>query len=153
MLYLAILDILTVLLCQSKDLVKAYPPFVNFFEMSKDTIVRCEKQKPRFHAFLKVCETMYIRVYIHVSVGFEVTICLMLKIIHFSSLCELSFEKHCEHVYMSSLRHLSGLLSFNISVFLPPDQSVEARVWAAEAGGASDSPRAETAKRCPPSQR
>lgn len=39
---------------QSKELVKAYPPFVNFFEMSKDTIVRCEKQKPRFHAFLKV---------------------------------------------------------------------------------------------------
>uniref|UniRef100_A0A8C7G2E1 Epithelial cell transforming 2 n=1 Tax=Oncorhynchus kisutch TaxID=8019 RepID=A0A8C7G2E1_ONCKI len=38
----------------SKDLVKAYPPFVNFFEMSKDTIVRCEKQKPRFHAFLKI---------------------------------------------------------------------------------------------------
>lgn len=39
---------------QSKELVKAYPPFVNFFEMSKETIVRCEKQKPRFHAFLKV---------------------------------------------------------------------------------------------------
>uniref|UniRef100_A0A8C8G8J7 ECT2 n=1 Tax=Oncorhynchus tshawytscha TaxID=74940 RepID=A0A8C8G8J7_ONCTS len=38
----------------SKDLVKAYPPFVNFFEMSKETIVRCEKQKPRFHAFLKI---------------------------------------------------------------------------------------------------
>lgn len=42
------------LLLQSKELVKAYPPFVNFFEMSKETIVRCEKQKPRFHAFLKV---------------------------------------------------------------------------------------------------
>lgn len=40
--------------CQSGELVKAYPPFVNFFEMSKETIVRCEKQKPRFHAFLKV---------------------------------------------------------------------------------------------------
>uniref|UniRef100_A0A671MQD3 Epithelial cell transforming 2 n=1 Tax=Sinocyclocheilus anshuiensis TaxID=1608454 RepID=A0A671MQD3_9TELE len=35
-------------------LVKAYPPFVNFFEMSKETIVRCERQKPRFHAFLKI---------------------------------------------------------------------------------------------------
>lgn len=41
-------------LFQSRELVKAYPPFVNFFEMSKETIVRCEKQKPRFHAFLKV---------------------------------------------------------------------------------------------------
>uniref|UniRef100_A0A672S537 Protein ECT2-like n=1 Tax=Sinocyclocheilus grahami TaxID=75366 RepID=A0A672S537_SINGR len=36
------------------ELVKAYPPFVNFFEMSKETIVRCERQKPRFHAFLKI---------------------------------------------------------------------------------------------------
>uniref|UniRef100_A0A4W5Q1Z9 Epithelial cell transforming 2 n=1 Tax=Hucho hucho TaxID=62062 RepID=A0A4W5Q1Z9_9TELE len=43
-----------IILKYSKDLVKAYPPFVNFFEMSKDTIVRCEKQKPRFHAFLKI---------------------------------------------------------------------------------------------------
>ncbi|XP_042812540.1 protein ECT2 isoform X4 [Panthera tigris] len=38
----------------SKDLVKTYPPFVNFFEMSKETIIKCEKQKPRFHAFLKI---------------------------------------------------------------------------------------------------
>eukprot|EP00069_Balaena_mysticetus_P003068 bmy_16474T0 len=38
---------------KSKDLVKTYPPFVNFFEMSKETIIKCEKQKPRFHAFLK----------------------------------------------------------------------------------------------------
>ncbi|XP_048460561.1 protein ECT2 [Rhincodon typus] len=38
----------------SKDLVKTYPPFVNFFEMSKDTIGKCERQKPRFHAFLKI---------------------------------------------------------------------------------------------------
>ncbi|XP_061832048.1 protein ECT2 isoform X1 [Nerophis lumbriciformis] len=43
-----------IVLQYSKELVKAYPPFVNFFEMSKDTIVRCEKQKPRFHAFLKI---------------------------------------------------------------------------------------------------
>ncbi|XP_029606895.1 protein ECT2 isoform X6 [Salmo trutta] len=43
-----------IILKYSKDLVKAYLPFVNFFEMSKETIVRCEKQKPRFHAFLKI---------------------------------------------------------------------------------------------------
>ncbi|XP_061593324.1 protein ECT2 isoform X2 [Cololabis saira] len=43
-----------VFLKYSRELVKAYPPFVNFFEMSKETIVRCEKQKPRFHAFLKI---------------------------------------------------------------------------------------------------
>ncbi|NP_001396654.1 protein ECT2 isoform 12 [Mus musculus] len=38
----------------AKDLVKTYPPFVNFFEMSKEMIIKCEKQKPRFHAFLKI---------------------------------------------------------------------------------------------------
>uniref|UniRef100_A0A3B3V6R6 Epithelial cell transforming 2 n=1 Tax=Poecilia latipinna TaxID=48699 RepID=A0A3B3V6R6_9TELE len=43
-----------IILKYSKELVKAYPPFVNFFEMSKETIVRCEKQKARFHAFLKI---------------------------------------------------------------------------------------------------
>lgn len=45
---------LSLTLPQSKELVKAYPPFVNFFEMSKETIVKCERLKPRFHAFLKV---------------------------------------------------------------------------------------------------
>ncbi|XP_069474833.1 protein ECT2 isoform X6 [Ambystoma mexicanum] len=43
-----------IILNYSKDLVKTYPPFVNFFEMSKETIAKCEKQKPRFHAFLKI---------------------------------------------------------------------------------------------------
>nr|XP_020441510.1 protein ECT2 isoform X2 [Monopterus albus] len=43
-----------IILKYSKELVKAYPPFVNFFEMSKETVVQCEKQKPRFHAFLKI---------------------------------------------------------------------------------------------------
>ncbi|NWR15170.1 ECT2 protein, partial [Emberiza fucata] len=43
-----------IILKYSKDLLKTYPPFVNFFEMSKETITRCEKQKPRFHAFLKI---------------------------------------------------------------------------------------------------
>ncbi|XP_069831280.1 protein ECT2 isoform X4 [Dendropsophus ebraccatus] len=43
-----------IILCYSKDLVKIYPPFVNFFEMSKETIIKCERLKPRFHAFLKI---------------------------------------------------------------------------------------------------
>ncbi|XP_078245775.1 protein ECT2 isoform X10 [Pogona vitticeps] len=43
-----------VILKYSKDLLRTYPPFVNFFEMSKETITKCEKQKPRFHAFLKI---------------------------------------------------------------------------------------------------
>ncbi|KAG9343589.1 hypothetical protein JZ751_013759 [Albula glossodonta] len=43
-----------IILKYSKHLAKAYPQFVNFFEMSKETIVRCERLKPRFHAFLKI---------------------------------------------------------------------------------------------------
>ncbi|KAM4695432.1 protein ECT2 isoform 1-T2 [Discoglossus pictus] len=43
-----------IIITYSKDLVKTYPPFVNFFEMSKETIITCERQKPRFHAFLKI---------------------------------------------------------------------------------------------------
>ncbi|XP_063772342.1 protein ECT2 isoform X3 [Pseudophryne corroboree] len=43
-----------IIISYSNDLVKTYPPFVNFFEMSKETIIQSEKLKPRFHAFLKI---------------------------------------------------------------------------------------------------
>ncbi|KAK1137695.1 hypothetical protein K0M31_002191 [Melipona bicolor] len=39
------------------DLVKAYPPYVNFFENTKEMLDQCDQTKPRFHAFLKVCQT------------------------------------------------------------------------------------------------
>lgn len=39
------------------DLVKAYPPYVNFFENTKEMLDQCDQNKPRFHAFLKVCQT------------------------------------------------------------------------------------------------
>ena len=39
---------------QASDMMKAYPPFVNFFEFAKQTVEKCDKQKPRFHAFLKI---------------------------------------------------------------------------------------------------
>lgn len=39
------------------DLREAYPPYVNFFEQMKETLVQCDSQKPRFHAFLKICQT------------------------------------------------------------------------------------------------
>eukprot|EP00092_Neocalanus_flemingeri_P016143 GFUD01017471.1.p1 GENE.GFUD01017471.1~~GFUD01017471.1.p1 ORF type:complete len:636 (+),score=186.23 GFUD01017471.1:218-1909(+) len=38
------------------DLLKAYPPFVNFFERTKNHIQECDRKNPRFHAFLKKCE-------------------------------------------------------------------------------------------------
>ena len=34
-----------------------YPKFINFFEISKETLQRCDKQYPRFHAFLKAKES------------------------------------------------------------------------------------------------
>ncbi|KAJ7392798.1 Protein T2 [Desmophyllum pertusum] len=36
-------------------MVKVYPPFVNYFEMTKETVTRCDRDSPRFHAFLKAC--------------------------------------------------------------------------------------------------
>lgn len=39
---------------QSHDLVKAYPPFVNFFEQTKEVLSSSDRSKPRFHAFLKL---------------------------------------------------------------------------------------------------
>ena len=35
---------------------KAYPQFVNYFDMAKETVVRCDEERPRFHAFLKVSQ-------------------------------------------------------------------------------------------------
>ncbi|XP_068732920.1 protein ECT2-like [Montipora capricornis] len=39
----------------AEELVKVYPPFVNYFEMTKETVARCDRELPRFHAFLKAC--------------------------------------------------------------------------------------------------
>lgn len=41
----------------SSDLVKAYPPFVNFFENTREMLLKCDQSKPRFHAFLKIGQT------------------------------------------------------------------------------------------------
>lgn len=46
-----------IILKYSTDLLKAYPPFVNFFEEMKEMLVQCDLSKPRFHAFLKACQT------------------------------------------------------------------------------------------------
>uniref|UniRef100_A0A5S6R1H6 Protein ECT2 n=1 Tax=Trichuris muris TaxID=70415 RepID=A0A5S6R1H6_TRIMR len=35
------------------ELVKVYPPFVNFYERTKEMLNFCDRTKPRFHAFLK----------------------------------------------------------------------------------------------------
>jgi hypothetical protein len=45
----------------AEDLLKAYPPFINFFEASKNMLAECDKLNPRFHAFLKVCQSKQVR--------------------------------------------------------------------------------------------
>jgi len=35
-------------------MLKAYPPFINFFEDTKKMLVSCDEGNPRFHAFLKI---------------------------------------------------------------------------------------------------
>ena len=46
-----------VFLKHANDLLKAYPPYVNFLDDSKRRLLECDKSKPRFHAFLKVCQS------------------------------------------------------------------------------------------------
>ena len=46
----------TIILQFASDLLRAYPPFVNFFENTKNKIQEVDKKNPRFHAFLKKCE-------------------------------------------------------------------------------------------------
>ncbi|GIY99693.1 protein ECT2 [Caerostris extrusa] len=42
-----------VILNHAHELMKSYPPFVNFFEKTKEVLANCDATKPRFHAFLK----------------------------------------------------------------------------------------------------
>jgi hypothetical protein len=42
---------------QQAELIKAYPPFVNSFDKAKETLIECDRTKPRFHAFLKARES------------------------------------------------------------------------------------------------
>lgn len=37
-----------------ESLLKAYPPYVNFFEQMKAALIQCSQSKPRFQAFLKI---------------------------------------------------------------------------------------------------
>ena len=46
-----------VILKYSSDLLRAYPSFINFFEEMKSMLIKCDATKPRFHAFLKACQT------------------------------------------------------------------------------------------------
>ncbi|KAL3281139.1 hypothetical protein HHI36_004359 [Cryptolaemus montrouzieri] len=41
----------------SNELQRAYPNFINYFEEMKEVLIQCDQNKPRFHAFLKACQT------------------------------------------------------------------------------------------------
>ncbi|XP_035205764.1 protein ECT2-like isoform X2 [Stegodyphus dumicola] len=45
------------ILSHAPEFMKAYPPFVNFFEKTKVVLANCDSTKPRFHAFLKRCQS------------------------------------------------------------------------------------------------
>ncbi|XP_065314445.1 protein ECT2-like isoform X2 [Gordionus sp. m RMFG-2023] len=45
-----------VILAHVDGMIKAYPPFINFFHDSKNTLKFCDQTKPKFHAFLKICQ-------------------------------------------------------------------------------------------------
>lgn len=43
------------IILENRDsLLRAYPPYVNFFEQMKSTLIQCAQSKPRFQAFLKI---------------------------------------------------------------------------------------------------
>ena len=46
-----------VILKRTDDLLKAYPTFINFFETTKAAIVRLDRDRPRFHAFLMLAKS------------------------------------------------------------------------------------------------
>jgi len=44
-------------ICQQVEKLRhAYPPFVNYFEKTKEKITQCTKSDHRFYAFMKVCQ-------------------------------------------------------------------------------------------------
>lgn len=43
-----------ILLDHRDALLKAYPPYINYFEQMKKTLLQCIAQNPKFHAFLKI---------------------------------------------------------------------------------------------------
>lgn len=46
----------SIFLKYASELEKSYPPYVNFFENTKNMLEYCETTKPGFHDFLHVCQ-------------------------------------------------------------------------------------------------
>uniref|UniRef100_A0A1X7T9I4 DH domain-containing protein n=1 Tax=Amphimedon queenslandica TaxID=400682 RepID=A0A1X7T9I4_AMPQE len=41
----------------SEEYLRVYPPYINYFEVTKEALSSCDRQFPRFHAFLKCNES------------------------------------------------------------------------------------------------
>ena len=46
-----------VILKHTEDFLKAYPTFINFFETTKAAILKLDRDRPRFHAFLMLAKS------------------------------------------------------------------------------------------------
>ncbi|SPP86966.1 protein ECT2 isoform X1 [Drosophila guanche] len=46
-----------IIIRHQEELIKAYPPYVNFYEQMKEQLQYCDREYPRFHAFLKINQT------------------------------------------------------------------------------------------------
>ncbi|XP_026847326.1 protein ECT2 isoform X1 [Drosophila persimilis] len=46
-----------IIIGHQEELIKAYPPYVNFYEQMKEQLQYCDREYPRFHAFLKINQT------------------------------------------------------------------------------------------------
>ena len=46
-----------VILKNTEDFLKAYPTFINFFETTKAAILKLDRDRPRFHAFLMIAKS------------------------------------------------------------------------------------------------
>jgi len=75
--------ICTLFSMQAPELSKAYEPFVNSFEDSKQEIIRCEETKPRFMAFLKIAQGLsFLQCCVHKYFTTQIIPACYLKISH-----------------------------------------------------------------------
>ena len=120
------------MLRQSDALLKVYPPFVNFFDLSKEALQRCDKMFPRFHAFLKVGRRSDL-------------LCLSMQCILHTIITHTPRYTHHTHLccinchnsntaqdlrgYIQSYLYALLLLLSPLPSRMSPDQSVVDRLW------------------------
>jgi hypothetical protein len=98
----------------SKDLLKAYPPYINYFEEMKEVLTKCDQNKPRFHAFLKACQTKP-------ECGRQSLQELMIRPVQrLGSICLLLASKFFHFLFKLMLDYLKNCRIIHCSLFLNP---------------------------------